>query len=174
KSLRRSIKEEQIESSFLGSVGRSLEPVTQWAGFDWKINVAILSSFAARESSVATIGVLYQQGADENKSLEERMAAETTGGGFSPLHALAVMVFFALYPPCLATTIMIKVQTGSYKWMVFSILFPTTLGFIVASAIFTGGNALNLNGIQMMGVFYVFVVALTIVTGLSKGWTKQT
>ena len=174
KSLRRSIKEEQIESSFLGSVGRSLEPVTQWAGFDWKINVAILSSFAARESSVATIGVLYQQGADENKSLEERMAAETTGGGFSPLHALAVMVFFALYPPCLATTIMIKVQTGSYKWMAFSILFPTTLGFIVASAIFTGGNALNLNGIQMMGVFYVFVVALTIVTGLSKGWTKQT
>ena len=67
KSLRRQIKEEQIENSFLGMVGRGFEPLTQWAGFDWKINVAILSSFAARESSVATIGVLYQQGADENK-----------------------------------------------------------------------------------------------------------
>jgi ferrous iron transport protein B len=174
KSLRREIKEEQIGSSFLGGIGRSLEPLTQWAGFDWKINVAILSSFAARESSVATIGVLYQQGADENKSLEERLAAETSSGGFTPLHALAVMVFFALYPPCLATTIMIKVQTGSYKWMTFSILFPTILGFIVASAIFSGGNALNLNGIQMMGVFYVFVVALTVVTGLSQGWSRQT
>jgi ferrous iron transport protein B len=78
------------------------------------------------------------------------------------------MVFFALYPPCLATTIMIKVQTGSYKWMAFSVLFPTALGFIVASIIFSGGNALNLNGIQMMGVFYVFVVTLTIIVGLSK------
>ncbi|WP_419657309.1 FeoB4: ferrous iron transport protein B [Desulfosarcina variabilis str. Montpellier] len=171
KSLRRQIKEEQIETSFLGMIGRGLEPLTQWAGFNWKINVAILSSFAARESSVATIGVLYQQGADENKSLEERMGAETGGGDFTPLHALAIMVFFALYPPCLATTIMIKVQTNSYKWMVFSMLFPTALGFIVASAIFTGGSAMGLTGIQMMGVFYAFVVLLTVVLGLFKSWS---
>ena len=170
KSLRRQIKEEQIQTSFLGMIGRGMEPLTQWAGFNWKINVAILSSFAARESSVATIGVLYQQGADENKSLEERMGAET-GGNFTPLHALAIMVFFALYPPCLATTIMIKVQTGSYKWMLFSMLFPTALGFIVASVIFTGGSAMGLTGIQMMGVFYAFVVLLTIVLGLFKSWS---
>ena len=173
KSIRRQIKEEQIETSFLGMIGRSLEPVTQWAGFNWKINVAILSSFAARESSVATIGVLYQEGADENKSLEERMGSETSSGGFTPLHALAVMVFFALYPPCLATTIMIKVQTGSYKWMLFSILFPTTLGFIVASIIYTGGSMLGLNGIQMMGVFYFFVVCLTLIVGFGTTWKKK-
>lgn len=173
KSLRRQIKEEQIQTSFLGMVGRAFEPLTQWAGFNWKINVAILSSFAARESSVATIGVLYQQGADENKSLEERMGAETEGGDFTPLHALAIMVFFALYPPCLATTIMIKVQTGSYKWMLFSILFPTTLGFIVASFIFTGGSAMGLSGIQMMGVFYALVVLLAILTGLFKSWQRK-
>ena len=154
-------------------VGRAFEPLTQWAGFNWKINVAILSSFAARESSVATIGVLYQQGADEAKSLEERMGAETEESGFSPLHALAIMVFFALYPPCLATTIMIKVQTGSYKWMLFSIFFPTLLGFIVASIIFTGGSAVGLSGIQMMGVFYVLVVLLAIVTGLFKSWQRK-
>jgi ferrous iron transport protein B len=173
KSLRRQIKEEQIQTSFLGMVGRSLEPLTQWAGFNWKINVAIISSFAARESSVATIGVLYQQGADENKSLEERMGTEVGDSNFTPLHALAIMVFFALYPPCLATTIMIKVQTGSYKWMLFSIIFPTTLGFIVASLIFTGGNMVGLSGIQMMGVFYAFVVMLTIVTGLFKSWRRN-
>ncbi|MCP4722340.1 MAG: ferrous iron transport protein B [Desulfobacteraceae bacterium] len=173
KTLRRQIKEEQIRTSFLGMVGRSLEPVTQWAGFNWKINVAILSSFAARESSVATIGVLYQQGADENLSLEDRMGAETEKGGFSPLHALAVMVFFALYPPCLAASIMIKVQTGSYKWMVFSILFPTTLGFITASLIFTGGRAAGLSGIQMMGVFYCAVVITTIFTGMFTLWTPK-
>lgn len=171
KSLRLQIKEEQIQTSFLGMVGRTIEPLTQWAGFNWKINVAILSSFAARESSVATIGVLYQQGADDNKSLEERMGAETGGVDFTPLHALAIMVFFALYPPCLATTIMIKVQTGSYKWMFFSMLFPTILGFITASVIFTGGSAMGLTGIQMMGVFYAFVVLLTVVLGLFKSWS---
>ncbi|PID41201.1 MAG: ferrous iron transport protein B [Proteobacteria bacterium] len=173
KSIRRQIKEEQIETSALGMIGRSLEPVTRWAGFDWKINVAILSSFAARESSVATIGVLYQQGADENKTLEERVGSESSEGGFTPLHALAVMVFFALYPPCLATTIMIKVQTGSYKWMLFSILFPTTLGFIAATFIFTGGSLLGLNGIQMMAVFYVLVVLLTLIIGLSSSMKKK-
>ncbi len=170
KSLRRQIKEEQIETSFLGMIGRGFEPLTQWAGFNWKVNVAILSSFAARESSVATIGVLYQQGADENKSLEERMGAET-GGNFTPLHGLAIMIFFALYPPCLATTIMIKVQTGSYKWMFFSMIFPTVLGFVVASIIFTGGSALGLSGIQMMWAFYAFVVLLTLALGLHKTWS---
>ena len=101
------------------------------------------------------------------------MGAEAAEGGFSPLHALAIMVFFALYPPCLATTIMIKVQTGSYKWMLFSIVFPTTLGFIVASLIYTGGSAMNLTGIQMMGVFYCSVVLLAIVTGLFKSWKRK-
>ncbi len=173
KSIRREIKEEQIETSALGMIGRSLEPITQWAGFDWKINVAILSSFAARESSVATIGVLYQQGADENKTLEERVGSESSEGGFTPLHALAVMVFFALYPPCLATTIMIKVQTGSYKWMLFSIFFPTTLGFIAAMFIFTGGSLVGLSGIQMMGVFYVLVVLLALVVGLGSVMKKR-
>jgi ferrous iron transport protein B len=174
RTIRREIKEEQIESSLLGMVGRGLEPLTQWAGFNWKINVAILSSFAARESSVATVGALYQQGADESKSLEERMGTESISAGFTPLHALAVIVFFALYPPCLATTIMIKVQTGSYKWMAFSIFFPTLLGFVVAAIIFTGGNALQLNGIQMMGVFYALVVGLTLVTGLQRIWRDRT
>ncbi len=173
KGLRRQIKEEQIETSFMGMVGRAFEPLTQWAGFDWKINVAILSSFAARESSVATIGVLYQQGADENKSLEERMGTETQGDNFTPLHALAIMVFFAMYPPCLAATIMIKVQTASYKWMVFSMVFPTILGFMVASAIFTGGKFFELSGIQMMGVLYGFTVLLTVFTGLFKPWKER-
>ncbi len=172
--LRRQIRERQIETSILGMVGRSLEPITQWAGFNWKINVAILSSFAARESSVATIGVLYQQGADESKNLEERMGAEAGSSDFTPLHALAIMVFFALYPPCLATTIMIRVQTGSYRWMLFSILFPTTLGFVVAMCIFTGGRLLGLSGIQMMGLFYALVVLLTLAIGLYRSWQGRT
>ncbi|WP_415719103.1 ferrous iron transport protein B [Maridesulfovibrio sp.] len=164
KTLRRKIKEEKIRTSFFGMIGRSLEPVTKYAGFDWKVNIALISSFAARESSVATMGVLYQQGADDNQTLEQRMDNESQSSGMTPLHALAVILFFALYPPCLAATIMVKVQTGSWKWMVFAIVFPTTVGFGVASAVFTLGNAIGASGITMMKGFYfvAFAVALLI------------
>lgn len=163
--LRTKIREETIVHSYFGTVGRALEPVTRFAGFDWKINVAIISSFAARESSVATLGVLFQEGVDENIALEERMGRESEGGGLTPLHALAMMLFFALYPPCLAATIMVKVQIGSYKWMLFSILFPTAFGLAVASGVFTVGSALGLSGIQTMGGFYALALATAV--GLS-------
>ncbi|MFP4396830.1 MAG: ferrous iron transport protein B [Desulfonatronovibrio sp.] len=164
-SLRGDIREEIIVHSYFGRVGRMLEPVTQFAGFDWKINVALISSFAARESSVATLGVLFQEGADENATLEERMGKEGERTGQTPLNALALMIFFALYPPCLATTIMVKVQTGSYKWMLFSIVFPTVFGLIMASAVYTGGSLLGLSGIQAMALFYFLALATAI--GLS-------
>ena len=124
KTLRREMRSERIVNSFLGQIGRSLEPVTRFANFDWKINVALLSSFAARESSVATLGVLFEQEEGESKTLEERMGSERKAAGYTALTAVAVMLFFALYPPCLATTIMVRVQSGSYRWMVFSIIFP--------------------------------------------------
>ncbi len=173
-TLRTQIREETIVHSYFGSLGKALEPVTQFAGFDWKINVALISSFAARESSVATLGVLFQEGADENIPLEERMEREGEAGGNTPLHALALMLFFALYPPCLAATIMVKVQTGSYKWMFFSIAFPTIFGLAVASGVFTFGTMLGLSGIQAMGAFYV--LALITAIGLSfirdPGWDQ--
>ncbi|MFO8083571.1 MAG: ferrous iron transport protein B [Desulfobacterales bacterium] len=161
-TLRTGIREETITESFFGKMGSVLEPVTQIAGFDWKINVALISSFAARESSVATLGVLFQEGADENMSLEERMGKEAGSSGRTPLHALALMIFFALYPPCLAATIMVKVQTGSYKWMLFSIAFPTVFGLAVAGGVFTFGSMLNLSGIQAMGAFYVLALAAAV------------
>jgi ferrous iron transport protein B len=169
KSLRREMREERITNSILGSIGRSLEPVTQFAGFDWKINVALLSSFAARESSVATLGVLFQQDADQNATLEERMGAETMAAGATSLLAVSMILFFALYPPCLATTVMVTVQTGSYKWMLFSIVFPTALGLVVSSAVFTIGTATGASGIQAMSVVYFGAVALLLVVGLLGG-----
>ena len=129
-----------------------MEPFTQFAGFDWKVNIALISSFAARESSVATLGALFQEKAEEGATLEERMKVE--GGGRTPLGALAIIVFFALYPPCLATTIMVKVQTGSYKWMLFSIAFPTVFGLVAASLIYSVGGMLSLTGVQAMYAFY--------------------
>jgi len=164
--LRREMREERITTSILGTIGRGMEPLTQFAGFDWKINVALLSSFAARESSVATLGVLFQQDDDQNATLEERMGTETRAGGATALLAVSMILFFALYPPCLATTIMVKVQTGSYKWMLFSIVFPTLLGLGVASAVYSIGMAVGATGIEAMSVVYWGAFALLLVVGL--------
>ncbi|KAA6184399.1 ferrous iron transport protein B [Thiohalocapsa marina] len=164
--LRQQMREERIAYSILGAIGRGLEPITQFAGFDWKINVALLASFAARESSVATLGVLFQQGDDENQTLEERMGQATRAGGATALLAVSVILFFALYPPCLATTMMVKVQTGSYKWMVFSIIFPTILGLAVASAVYSIGAAVGASGIEAMSAVYWSAFALLLIVGL--------
>ncbi len=166
KKLLREIKNEKIDNSFLGRMGRFLVPVTQYAGFDWKVNVALLSAFAAKESSVATLGALYDQGETGAETLEERMNAGETG--FTSLHALALMLFMVLYPPCIATAIMVKIQSGSIGWMLFSMIYPMLLGIVVATLVFSGGSALGLTGTQAMVVFYGIALALTIMLGFVK------
>ena len=165
KKLLREIKKEKIDNSFLGQIGHAMEPYTKWAGFNWRINVSLLASFAAKESSVATLGALYEQ-EEEGESLETRM--EKGEKGFTPLHALALMLFMALYPPCIATSIMVKIQTGKIRWMVFSMIFPIVLGIMAATLIFSGGNLLGLTGLQAMFAFYGLALAITIGMGLLK------
>ncbi len=165
RKLLREIKKEKIDNSFLGRIGRYLEPATQWAGFNWRVNVALLSAFAAKESSVATLGALYQQ-EEEGETLETRM--EKGESGFTPLHALALMLFMVLYPPCIATTIMVKIQTGSIKWMLFSMFYPMVLGIFAAILVFTGGSALGLSGLEVMFVFYSLALAITVMMGFVK------
>lgn len=168
KKLLMEMRKERIENSFLGKLGKSLEPVSQWAGFNWRVNVALLSAFAAKESSVATLGALYQQeeGGKRGEALEERMAQ--TEKGFTPLHGLALMLFMVLYPPCLATTIAVKLQSGSLKWMCFSMLYPMALGLGVAILVFSGGRALGLSGLEAMFAFYGLALAFTVFMGVLK------
>ncbi len=163
--LLREMRKERIDNSFLGRLGQWLEPATRFAGFNWRVNVALLSAFAAKESSVATLGALYEQ-EEEGEALEERMARGEAG--FSALHALALMLFMVLYPPCLATSIAVKIQTGSVKWMLFSMIYPMLLGLVVATAVFSGGSALGLSGMQAMFVFYGLALTLTVATGFLK------
>ncbi|PTQ71897.1 ferrous iron transport protein B [Celeribacter persicus] len=169
-SLRREMQQERIETSFLGRIGRGLEPVTQYADFDWKINIALLSSFAARESSVATLGVLFDQEEGQNQTLEERMGDQQRSEGRGALSAVVLMLFFALYPPCLATVIMVRVQTASTKWMAFSIVFPTILGLVVASAVFQIASALGLSGIGAMTAIWLTALGLLLLVALPKPW----
>ena len=162
KGLLREMRKERIDNSFLGRLGKSLEPVTQWAGFNWRVNVALLSALAAKESSVATLGALYEQ-EEEGQALEQRMAEGETD--FTPLHALALMLFMVLYPPCVATAITVKLQAGSTKWMLFSMAYPMVLGLLAATIAFSGGRALGLSGLQAMFAFYGLAVGFTILMG---------
>jgi ferrous iron transport protein B len=165
KGLLQDMRKERINNSFLGRLGKSMEPATQWAGFNWRVNVALLSAFAAKESSVATLGALYEQ-EEEGEALEKRMARAETG--FTSLHALALMLFMVLYPPCLATSIAVKLQAGSVKWMLFSMIYPMALGLVVATVVFSGGKALGLSGLQAMLVFYGLALAFTVFMGFFK------
>lgn len=157
------IQKEKIENSLLGMFGKSLEPVTMLAGFDWKINVAFLSSFAARESAVATIGGIYETNKSDNLRAEESMAQS---GGYTPLAAAAMIIFMILTPPCIATMIVVKYQSGSYKWMLFAIFFPLTLAIISAIGVYQLGLMFALSGVEAMGFYYLFVVAIALLVGL--------
>jgi len=165
KGLLRQMRMERIDKSFLGKMGKWLEPVTRAAGFNWRVNVALLSALAAKESSVATLGALYEQ-EESGEALEQRMARGETG--FTSLHALALMLFMVLYPPCLATAISVKLQAGSIKWMLFSMIYPMVLGLAVAILVYSGGKALDLTGFQAMSVFYGLALTLTVLMGFLK------
>ena len=186
--IRESVREEIIDRSFLGQLGRLLEPATQYAGFNWRVNIALLAALAAKENTVATLGTLYQPRENPDtdsgtapegmiggpaqggtKSLENRIAEQS---GFTPLHALALMLFMALYPPCMAATMVVKVQSGSWKWMTFSLLYMIGLGAAVAILIFSGGSALGLTGLEAMAAFYGLALATMVAVGLIK--PKQT
>ena len=173
KKLRREKREETIASSYLGRAGHFLEPVTKFAGFNWRVNIALLSSFAAKESSVATLGSIYQSSSEEKEArLEERI--KQTEQGWTPLHALGLILFMAMYPPCIPTLFMIKLEAASLKWMLFAAVYPIILGFVMAVLVFSGGNLLGFSGLQAMVVFYIIAIAVTTVMAFIKRRTELT
>ena len=106
-----------VEESFLAQAGRWLEPVGRWMGLDWRLMVALLTSFIAKENSIATLGVLF--GAGENAG----RLAETLVATFSPATALAFLVVQMLFIPCVATVGAIRQETGSWRWTLFDVGF---------------------------------------------------
>ena len=163
----------------MGKIGRALEPASRYAGFNWRVNVAVLSTLAAKENSVSTLGALYIKEPGENEgaggekntdTLEQRMKRQE--GDLTPLHAMALMLFMVLCPPCLPTIMAIRVQTGSTGWMLFAFFVPLILGLLAAVLVFTGGSALGLSGFEAMWMFYLIPLTLTILLGLIR--TKRT
>ncbi|MEX2215795.1 MAG: ferrous iron transport protein B [Phycisphaeraceae bacterium] len=135
-----------LEQSIMGRLGQSVQPVFAPAGFDWKITVGVLSSFPAREVIISTLGIVYSLGADvdeEDSGLRSAMEASKWPDGkpvFTPIVAIAVMVFFALCSQCAATLVAIA-RESNWKWAVFSFVYMTVLAWVGAVVVYQVGTA---------------------------------
>lgn len=126
----------QLENSYIGRIGKTIQPVLAPLGFDWKISVSLLSGVAAKEIVVSTLGVLYAGNSDEDtQSLSARMKEERFSDGL-PVYttgtALAFMLFVLIYFPCLATIVAVKNETGSWRWAMFAVSYSLVLAWLVA------------------------------------------
>jgi len=139
-----------LRDSFAGRAGRLIEPAIAPLGFDWKIGIALLSSFAAREVMVSTMATVYNLGdADQTSvSLREKLRhAENPKTGeraYSPLMAVSLMVFFVLACQCMSTVAVVRRETNSWRWPIFMVLMMNALAWIASFAVFQGGKALGL------------------------------
>jgi len=129
--------------SYIGKIGKTIEPVMSPLGFDWKISVSLLSGMAAKEVVVSTLGVLYTGDPENQESLEERLINETHEDGspvFTPLVVVSLLLFVLIYFPCVATVAAIKEESGSWKWGIFSIFYTTGLAWIVSFLVYQIGS----------------------------------
>ena len=129
-----STQAEQQENSYIGQIGKAIEPVIEPLGFDWKMGIGILSGVGAKELVVSTLGVLYAGDEEvDSTNLAERL-------NISPLVAFGYMLFILIYFPCVATIAAIKQESGSWKWALFAATYTTVLAWIVSFIVFQIGK----------------------------------
>ena len=143
KKLKVAKKAEKTEKSFMGIIGKSIAPIFAPIGIDWRGTVAILTGFVAKEIVVSSLGILYavEEDAGESDGLKKALVES----GMTPLSAFSMMLFVLLYLPCIATVAAIRRETGSSKWMLFSILYSTSLAWIVSFCVYQGGKLIGLD-----------------------------
>ncbi|HPC26059.1 MAG TPA: ferrous iron transport protein B, partial [Paludibacteraceae bacterium] len=138
------------QKSFIGQLGKAIEPVIRPLGFDWKMGVSLLTGFAAKELIISTMGILYQvdTSGESSVSLQQKIKEEVHTTGklkgervFTPLVAYAFMVFILLYVPCVATIAAMKKEAG-WQWAIFGIVYNTAIAWLAAFLIYQIGSLL--------------------------------
>lgn len=141
-------KAEQQEQSYIGRIGKAMEPAFMAQGFSWKLDVGIVAGVGAKEIVASTIGVLYspeegvgEDGAASNEPEKySQLRKQMTADGITPLTAYSFLLFVLLYFPCVAVIAAIKGETGSWKWALFSAGYTTLLAWIVSAAFYQIGR----------------------------------
>ena len=141
--------QEQQEQSYIGRIGKTIEPVFRAQGFDWKLDVGLLAGVGAKEIVASTMGVLYagdetvadDEEADSVKyaNLHKKMSAD----GITPLVAFCFLLFVLLYFPCIATIAAIKNESGSWKWSLFTVFYTTGLAWVVSAVVYQVGRLMG-------------------------------
>jgi ferrous iron transport protein B len=125
----------RLEHSFIGKMGKFIEPVVRPLGYDWKIGIAVLTSFAAREVFVGTLATIYSLGSDEEETIKNRMAAEVKADGqplFNLASGVSLMLFYAFAMQCMSTLAIVKRETNSWKWPMLQLGFMTVIAYLAA------------------------------------------
>lgn len=125
----------KLEHSYIGQAGKAFEPLVKPLGYDWKIGIAVLTSFAAREVFVGTLATIYSVGSDEEETIKNRMAAELGEDGkplFNLASGISLMLFYAFAMQCMSTLAIVKRETNSWKWPMIQLGFMSAFAYIVA------------------------------------------
>jgi ferrous iron transport protein B len=138
------LEADRLENSYLGMLGKTIEPALRPLGFDWKMSISLLAGLPAKEIIVSTMGVLYQSGDDKtsvklkNKIQNERHTSGKRIGQkvFTTPSALAFLIFILIYFPCFGVIATIKNESGSWKWAAFTVAYTTTLAWIAAFIVY--------------------------------------
>lgn len=139
-------RQTQQEHSYIGQIGKVVEPIFRPQGFDWKLDVSLMAGIGAKEIVASTMGVLYaddESVADDNEADSEKynkLYVKMTNDGITPLIAFSYLLFVLIYFPCIATIAAIKGETGSWKWAMFAALYTTLLAWIVSAVFYQTGS----------------------------------
>ena len=132
---------EKLESSYAGIIGKSMEPAIRPLGYDWKIGIALVTSFAAREVFVGTMATLYSVGDDDDGSLllKEKMKAAVRPDGtpvFTLATGLSLLLFYVFAMQCMSTLAVVKRETRSWKWPIIQLVYMTALAYVMSWVVY--------------------------------------
>ncbi|MCK9554544.1 ferrous iron transport protein B [bacterium] len=138
---------ESLEKSYAGVIGRKISPLLRPLGiYDWKVSVSLIGGVVAKEVIIGTLATLYSIGDSSHISLQESLKQARSSDGrriYSPLNVYSLMIFILLYVPCIASIAVIKRETHSWFWPVFTALYTTSIAWVVAFAVFQTGKLLG-------------------------------
>jgi ferrous iron transport protein B len=149
--LEQAARSQKLQASFAGHLGRAIEPLIAPLGFDWKIGIGLIASFAAREVFVSTLSVVYNVGRYDHseaglRGLAETLRAQTRPDGsmlYTPLTGLTLMVFFVFALQCASTVAIVRRETNSWKWPLFQLAYLGALAWVLALLTYQGGRLLG-------------------------------
>lgn len=139
--------QQQQEQSYIGHIGKAIEPVFRLQGFNWKLDVGLIAGVGAKEIVASTLGVLYcgddsvaDNADDDNTNKYSALSYKMMADGITPLTAFCYLLFVLIYFPCIATIAAIKNESGSWRWALFAAMYTTILAWAVSAAVYQIGS----------------------------------